>query len=191
MRYEAPDSLEAAAALLARESGEARVLAGGTDLVVQMRSDVLSPVLLVDIKRVAETRKITDEGGRFRIGAAVTGAEPSVPRGSMAVTPVRILRASSTSVVWPTVMPATSVMAPFGPGSSRPSRNPRSRRRLRAGAAPASTRAAKGSATAASRSERRVGMRAIVTQNRFRSRPARGVRKGSSGQHSPAGGSAP
>ncbi len=75
MRYEAPDSLEAAAALLARESGEARVLAGGTDLIVQMRSDVIAPVLLVDIKRVAETRKITEEGGRFRIGAAVTGAE--------------------------------------------------------------------------------------------------------------------
>ena len=75
MRYEAPDTLEAAAKLLASESGEARVLAGGTDLLVQMRSDIVSPVLLVDIKRIAETRRIAEEGGGFRIGAAVTGAE--------------------------------------------------------------------------------------------------------------------
>jgi carbon-monoxide dehydrogenase medium subunit len=75
MRYEAPDTLEAAARLLATESGEARVLAGGTDLLVQMRSDIVSPVLLIDIKRIAETRRIAEEAGVFRIGAAVTGAE--------------------------------------------------------------------------------------------------------------------
>ncbi|HRD78478.1 MAG TPA: FAD binding domain-containing protein, partial [Hyphomicrobiaceae bacterium] len=75
MRYEAPDSLEAAAKLLSSESGEARVLAGGTDLLVQMRADVVHPVLVVDIKRIAETRRIVEEGGNFRIGAAVTGAE--------------------------------------------------------------------------------------------------------------------
>lgn len=75
MRYESPDTLEAASKLLAAESGDARVLAGGTDLLVQMRSEVLSPVLVVDIKRVAETRAIKEEAGGFRVGAAVTGAE--------------------------------------------------------------------------------------------------------------------
>ena len=75
MRYESPDTLEAAAKLLAAESGDARVLAGGTDLLVQMRSEVLSPALIVDIKRVAETRAIKEEAGGYRIGAAVTGAE--------------------------------------------------------------------------------------------------------------------
>jgi carbon-monoxide dehydrogenase medium subunit len=75
MRYEAPSSLDQAVALLAAEPGDARVLAGGTDLLVQMRTDVLEPVLVVDIKGIAETRQIKEEGGGFRIGAAVTGAE--------------------------------------------------------------------------------------------------------------------
>ena len=75
MRYEAPKSLDQAVALLAAEKGEARVLAGGTDLLVQMRTDVIEPVLLVDIKGIAELRQIKEEAGGFRIGAAVTGAE--------------------------------------------------------------------------------------------------------------------
>ena len=75
MRYEAPDSLEGAVALLAAANGEARVLAGGTDLLVQMRADVVEPELIVDIKRIPETRAITEEKGGWRIGAAATGAE--------------------------------------------------------------------------------------------------------------------
>jgi aerobic carbon-monoxide dehydrogenase medium subunit len=75
MRYEAPESLEGAVALLAGAKGEARVLAGGTDLLVQIRADVLDPDLIVDIKRIAETRTVTEEKDGWRIGAAVTGAE--------------------------------------------------------------------------------------------------------------------
>jgi carbon-monoxide dehydrogenase medium subunit len=75
MRYEAPSTVEQAVALLAGESGEARVLAGGTDLLVQLRTDLIDPVLLVDIKGIPELRAIKEEGGGFRIGAAVTGAE--------------------------------------------------------------------------------------------------------------------
>jgi carbon-monoxide dehydrogenase medium subunit len=75
MRYEAPESVEGAVALLAGATGEARVLAGGTDLLVQMRADVVDPDLIVDIKKIAETRAITEEKGGWRIGAAATGAE--------------------------------------------------------------------------------------------------------------------
>jgi CO/xanthine dehydrogenase FAD-binding subunit len=75
MRYEAPDTPEGAVALLAGTTGEARILAGGTDLLVQMRADVVDPALIVDIKRISETRKVTEEKGGWRIGAAVTGAE--------------------------------------------------------------------------------------------------------------------
>ena len=75
MRYEAPSSLDQAVALLAAETGEARVLAGGTDLLVQMKTDLIEPVLVVDIKGIAETRQIKEEAGGYRIGAAVTGAE--------------------------------------------------------------------------------------------------------------------
>jgi aerobic carbon-monoxide dehydrogenase medium subunit len=75
MRYEAPQTFEAAVALLAAASGEARVLAGGTDLLVQLRSGLIEPELVVDIKRIPEVHEIRAEQGGFRIGAAVTGAE--------------------------------------------------------------------------------------------------------------------
>jgi len=75
MRYEAPETTEAAAKLLAAAQGVARVLAGGTDLLVQMKTDMIAPDVIVDIKRIAETRQITEAGGAFTIGAAVTGAE--------------------------------------------------------------------------------------------------------------------
>ena len=75
MRYEAPESLDTAVALLAGARGDARVLAGGTDLLVQMRADVLDPELIVDIKKIPETRTVAQEKGGWRVGAAVTGAE--------------------------------------------------------------------------------------------------------------------
>jgi len=75
MRYEAPETVEAAVGLLAGAAGDARVLAGGTDLLVQLKTDMIAPALVVDIKKIAETRRITEEAGGFRIGAAVSGAE--------------------------------------------------------------------------------------------------------------------
>jgi carbon-monoxide dehydrogenase medium subunit len=70
MRYEAPATAEAAAALLAGEKGLARALAGGTDLLVQMRSGRVEPALVVDVKRIPELMTISKEGGAFRVGAA-------------------------------------------------------------------------------------------------------------------------
>src|SRR5215208_6123939 len=75
LKYEAPNSLQAAVALLAGASGPARVLAGGTDVIVQMETDLIEPQLLVDIKKIPEVRQITAEDGGFRIGAAVPGME--------------------------------------------------------------------------------------------------------------------
>jgi carbon-monoxide dehydrogenase medium subunit len=71
MRYEAPKTLEAAVSLLAGASGQARVLAGGTDLLIQMRGGRVEPELLVDIKHIPEMTSITVEGGVYRFGAAV------------------------------------------------------------------------------------------------------------------------
>jgi carbon-monoxide dehydrogenase medium subunit len=75
MRYEAPETVEAAVALLAKAKGDAKVLAGGTDLLVQLRSGLVEPDLVVDAKRIPELKSITAEDGGFRIGAAVSGAE--------------------------------------------------------------------------------------------------------------------
>src|SRR5438105_12217624 len=70
VRYEAPTTLQAAVALLAGASGPAKVLAGGTDVIVQMETDLIEPKLLVDIKKIAEVSQIAAENGGFRVGAA-------------------------------------------------------------------------------------------------------------------------
>ena len=75
LRYECPESIEAAVALLGAEGEMAKVLAGGTDLLVQMESEIIEPGLIVDIKKIAMTRSVTFEQDHVRIGAAVTGAE--------------------------------------------------------------------------------------------------------------------
>ena len=87
MRYEAPASLDAATRLLADAGGAAKVLAGGTDLLIQMRADMVEPEVLVDIKNIAEMREIAEEGGRYRLGAAVTGMEIMEHEGFNAVWP--------------------------------------------------------------------------------------------------------
>ncbi len=89
LRYERPKTVDAAVALLAEAAGPARVLAGGTDLLIQMRSGRVSPALLVDCKDIAEMTAIVAEDGGFRFGAstacmalvedeAFAGANPGV-----------------------------------------------------------------------------------------------------------------
>ena len=67
--------MKEASALLAKAQGSAVVLAGGTDLLVRLRTGFIEPDLVVDIKRIAATRAIEATASGFRIGAAVTGAE--------------------------------------------------------------------------------------------------------------------
>src|SRR4051794_19343777 len=71
MRYEAPTTLAAAVALLAEATGQARVLAGGTDLLIQMRGGRVEPELVVDIKNIPELTSVAVEDGAYRLGAAV------------------------------------------------------------------------------------------------------------------------
>jgi aerobic carbon-monoxide dehydrogenase medium subunit len=75
VRYERPTTMKQASVLLTKEKGSAYVLAGGTDLLVRMRTGFIEPDLVVDIKRIPATREIASAAGGFRIGAAVTGAE--------------------------------------------------------------------------------------------------------------------
>ena len=75
MRFEAPETVEAAINLMAQESGESRPLAGGTDLLVQLKTGRVQPDLIVDLKRIPSMTAITSEGGGFRIGGAVPAAE--------------------------------------------------------------------------------------------------------------------
>lgn len=68
--YHAPESVAQAVALLAGDS-QARVLAGGSDLIVQIRSGRVAPSAVVDLKRIPGIADIRPHNGGFAIGAAV------------------------------------------------------------------------------------------------------------------------
>lgn len=74
MKYIKPDSFDAAATLLKDEQGVARILAGGTDVLVQLKAEMVEPDLMLDLKHLPGMKDITAENGGYRIGAAVPGA---------------------------------------------------------------------------------------------------------------------
>lgn len=77
MQYTAPETLDEAVTLLARSNGSARILAGGTDLLVQLRADTIEPDVVVDLKRLPDVLGIEAQEGGYRVGAAVSCAELS------------------------------------------------------------------------------------------------------------------
>jgi carbon-monoxide dehydrogenase medium subunit len=75
MRYEAPTTTKEAVTLLAKEKGEAAVLAGGTDLLVRMKMGMSEPDLIVDIKHIPAMNAVKHSATGTKIGAAVSGAK--------------------------------------------------------------------------------------------------------------------
>jgi len=71
--YAAPRTVKEAVALLARANGDARCLAGGTDLIAQMKEGRRSPSLIVDVKRIPDLMRLeyADRRG-LRLGAGVS-----------------------------------------------------------------------------------------------------------------------
>ena len=70
--FVSPHSVTEAVKLLSDANGKARMLAGGTDLLVQIRADRLQPDLIVDSKTIPELNEITfDSKSGLTIGAAV------------------------------------------------------------------------------------------------------------------------
>jgi len=75
VEYAKPQSIDDAIRALTNAPAGARVLAGGTDLLVQLRAGHVRPPVIVDLKGIAELRRIEVTPDGFRIGAAVAGAE--------------------------------------------------------------------------------------------------------------------
>ena len=76
MQYHSPSSFNEAVALSNSSSGLVKYLAGGTDVLVQLKIGTKSPDHLIDIKNIPGVREISlrDDGG-YTIGAAVSGAQ--------------------------------------------------------------------------------------------------------------------
>ena len=76
MKYHTPASFADASAIAAEAQGVTRFLAGGTDVLVQMRSDIVTPEDLIDVKHIDGVKDITQNAdGSWTIGIAVAGAE--------------------------------------------------------------------------------------------------------------------
>jgi carbon-monoxide dehydrogenase medium subunit len=73
IRYEAPRSIADAVRLMQADPG-ARILAGGTDLLVQFRAGVRQPTAFVDVKRIPELVEIAFDAKGLRFGAATPAA---------------------------------------------------------------------------------------------------------------------
>jgi len=75
--YQRPKTLAEAARLLEEEGPEARVLAGGTDLVVGLRDDSIQPAVVIDLKWIEDFphESIVLDGGVLRFSALAPMAE--------------------------------------------------------------------------------------------------------------------
>ena len=73
--YKKPRTLKEACDLLWDYGDQARLIAGGTDLVIALRNGDLKPSCLIDVTHIPELRKIEEKNGRISIGAAVTHSE--------------------------------------------------------------------------------------------------------------------
>jgi CO/xanthine dehydrogenase FAD-binding subunit len=71
-KYLFPASVAEALSMLDEYGGQARVIAGGTDLVPQLKKKERTVTCLVDVSRIAELKGIHEQGGVIRIGAGVT-----------------------------------------------------------------------------------------------------------------------
>ncbi len=70
-----PNSLDDCLKVLAGNPAGAKLVAGGTDLLPQMKNGLLKPAQVVDLSGVAELRVLATDGEGLRIGAAVTARE--------------------------------------------------------------------------------------------------------------------
>jgi carbon-monoxide dehydrogenase medium subunit len=70
--YATPGSIRELLNLLSDNRGRAKILAGGTDLIVQMRSGSVKPDLVIDVKRIPEFNALSLSFNDLTIGAAVS-----------------------------------------------------------------------------------------------------------------------
>jgi CO/xanthine dehydrogenase FAD-binding subunit len=78
--YVRPTDLAEATALLAEHGDGARVLAGGTDLIIRLRDGTYRPTVVVDVKRIAEMAPSIaemDSAVRFSAGTTMTDIHDS------------------------------------------------------------------------------------------------------------------
>lgn len=99
--YKIPKTLEEACNFLWQYGERAKVIAGGTDLVISLRNGLLRPEILIDITNLPELRRIEEREGWVYIGGAVTHSE--IASSSMIHTYGRILSQATFQIGSPQI----------------------------------------------------------------------------------------
>ncbi len=139
LRYEAPESLDGAVTLLSGGGG-GKILAGGTDVLVQLHTEMIEPDVIVDIKNIPELKRLSEDGGAWTVGAAVSGmniidndafqtAWPGVCEGVALIGSIQVkgrasiggnlCNASPAADSVPAIIAAGAIANIVGPGGSR------------------------------------------------------------------------
>jgi carbon-monoxide dehydrogenase medium subunit len=139
MRYEAPATIDAAVAALSAAAAP-KVLAGGTDVLVQLHMEAIEPDVLVDVKNIPDMRELVKEADGWRLGAAVPALEmmdnaafrkewPGVIEGAELIGSVQIkgratvagnvCNASPAADSTPPMIAAGAIATVIGPGGQR------------------------------------------------------------------------
>jgi CO/xanthine dehydrogenase FAD-binding subunit len=139
--YERPESIADAVGLLAEHGPEARLLAGGTDLIIRLREGTIRPRVVVDVKRIAELDGgIRETEAGLTIGARATmtaiGADDRIRRDFTALSEAaavvgavqirnratlagNICNASPAADTVPALLTFDAVVVAAGPGGTR------------------------------------------------------------------------
>jgi carbon-monoxide dehydrogenase medium subunit len=70
-----PGSVKECVQALTQHGAAAKLVAGGTDLLPQLKNHLLKPAVVVDLSGVAPLRELTLDQSGLRVGAAVTARE--------------------------------------------------------------------------------------------------------------------
>lgn len=99
--YIRPDTLEEVLNLLRKNKGRARIIAGGTDLLLKQNNDATSKLMLIDISEIPELVDISSTENGLRIGAACHFAE--IAKSPLLTNTLKVLSMGSSAVGSPQI----------------------------------------------------------------------------------------
>jgi len=99
--YFQPGTVNEALSILRDKKGGARLIAGGTDLVLQLRERIVNTKALVDLGTIKELTTITESDGWIKIGSMVTHKD--LATSSVIQTKARVLADAARSIGSPQI----------------------------------------------------------------------------------------
>ena len=117
--YQSPSTIEETVGILAEHGDKASILAGGTDIIVQLREGMRKAEVVVDVKKIPQLTNIEwrDDGG-LELGASVSCTRIA-PTSAFSSAPARNISGNSQRGSAPLSRPTDSETHTLGPNSGR------------------------------------------------------------------------